>query len=190
GIAPGATWRVGPAEVGLRSGGLEPGDVLVLQLEVPLETVRTAAEAGPRAGARVVLNAAPVQPSLTLSALPAVDLLVVNEGEASRLSGLEVRDAAGAEQAAAVLGRAGSAVVVTLGALGAVLWERGKAERIAAHPVQSVDTTAAGDAFVGAVACALAAGESYPDAVRLGSAAGALATTKLGARSSLPWLAE
>jgi ribokinase len=136
----------------------------------------------------VVLNAAPVRPNLTLSALPEIDLLVVNEGEASQLSGREVSDAESAEAAAAALGKAAGTVVVTLGARGAVLWESGKAELVEAFPVDAVDATAAGDAFVGAVAYGLAAGCTRLEAVRLGSAAGALAAKKLGARSSLPVL--
>jgi ribokinase len=189
-IALGANARVGAAEVERLGAGLESDDVLVLQLEVPLDTVRAAAEAGRRAGAKVVLNAAPVQPGLALSALPEVDVLVVNEGEASLLSGREVGDLPSAEAAGAALSRAAGAVVVTMGAQGSVLWESGKAVRVEAHPVLAVDATAAGDAFVGAVAYGLAAGYSRLEAVQLGSAAGALAATRLGARGSLPTLAD
>jgi len=189
-VAPGANGSVGEREVRGLLAGLAPGDVVVLQLEVPREAVRAAAEAGRRAGALVVLNASPIGTSMTPSSLPEVDLLVVNAGEAAALSGLEVTDPESAEAAAAVLGRSARAVAVTLGAAGSVLWAGGAARRVAPHRVRAVDATAAGDAFVGAVAYGLAAGCSLAEAVELGGAAGAVAVTRMGARSSLPTLDE
>lgn len=189
-VAPGSNGMVGEAEVHELLAVLAPGDVVVLQLEVPLVAVRSAAEASRRAGALVVLNAAPVAPSVTLSALPEVDVLVVNEGEAAALSGLAVTDAESAAAAAAALSRAADSVVVTLGAAGCVLWAGGQSKRVAPRPVQAVDATAAGDAFVGALAYGLAAGHALSEAVELGGAAGAVAVTRMGARSSLPTLEE
>ena len=184
-VAPGANQRVGEPELQGLTAGLARGDVLLLQLEVPLAAVRAAAESGRRAGASVVLNASPVEPSLTLTALPEVDLLVVNEREAKSLGGVR-----SLESAAAVLAQVAGAVAVTLGAKGSILWQSGEAKVIEAQPVRAVDATGAGDAFVGAVASALAAGSSLAEAVELGNAAGALAVTRLGARSSLPTLDE
>jgi ribokinase len=122
--------------------------------------------------------------------LPDVDVLVVNEGEAQVLSGIPVTDADSAAAAAAELGRSARAVVVTLGAAGSVLRDGDKVTRVAARRVEAVDATGAGDAFVGAVAFGLAEGRSLAEAVDLGSAAGAVAVTRMGARSSLPTLAE
>jgi len=184
-VAPGANAGVGEAELARLSAGLERADVLVLQLEVPLPAVRAAVAAARAAGALVVLNAAPAQP-LAGQAIPDVDVLVVNEGEAAQLSGLPVGDSESAEAAAARLGQSARAVVITLGAAGSVLWEAGRTSRVAARPVRAVDATAAGDAFVGAAAFGLAAGWPVMDAVQLGGAAGAAAATKLGARTSLP----
>lgn len=184
-VAPGANSRVGDAEVERLRDGLGPGDVVVLQLEVPLATVRQAAAAARQVGARVLLNAAPSTP-LAGGPLPNVDLLVVNEGEAGELAGLPVSGWAAAERAAALMGGWADSVAVTLGAVGAVLWNEGVATRIDPRHVESVDATAAGDAFVGATAVGLAAGWSMRRAVELGGAAGAAAVTRPGARSSLP----
>jgi ribokinase len=188
-VAPGSNGKVGEADVRALVADLAPGDVVVLQLEVPHETVRAAALASRRAGATVVLNASPFVASMSPS-LPEVDVLVVNEGEAGALSGVDVRDAESAERAAAVLSRLAPAVVVTLGAAGSILVEHGHSMWVPPRRVQAVDATAAGDAFIGALAYALAKGCSFPEAVELGGAAGAVAVTRMGARSSLPTLEE
>jgi ribokinase len=145
----------------------------------------SAAEQARRAGATVVLNAAPSAP-LAGRRLPESDLLVVNEDEAADLTEAPVRDLVGAERAARRLSDSAAAVVVTMGGAGAVLWESGSSTRVPPLAVDAIDATAAGDAFVGAVAMGLAAGWSLPESVRLGSAAGAAAAGTLGARSSLP----
>jgi ribokinase len=186
-VAPGANGRVGEAEVRGLSTSLSPKDIVVLQLEIPLDAVHAAVDAAGRTGARIVLNAAPAS---TLATLPEVDVLVVNEGEAGALSGVAVSDLASAEAAAAVLARSARAVVVTLGAAGSVLWEAGSVSRFEPRRVKAVDATAAGDAFVGALAYGLATGKALPEAVELGGAAGAVAVTRMGARSSLPTLDE
>ena len=184
-VAPGANGRVGDAEVERLRDGLRPGDIVVLQLEVPLTAVIEAAAAARHVGAGVVLNAAPSTP-LAGGPVPEVDLLVVNEGEAGELAGLPVSGWAAAERAAARIGGWADAVAVTLGAAGALLWNEGVASRIDPRHVEAVDATAAGDAFVGATAVGLAAGWSLRHAVELGGAAGAAAVTRPGARSSLP----
>jgi ribokinase len=186
-VAPGANGRVGEAEVRRLAETLGPADVVVLQLEIRIDAVRAAVDASHAAGARVVLNAAPATFPVSL---PLVDLLVVNEAEATALSGVAVTDPESAEGAAAALGHTASAVAVTLGAAGSVLWEKGRITRVEPWHVQAVDATAAGDAFVGAVAYHLATGGPLEHAVNLGSAAGAVAVTRLGARSSLPTLQE
>jgi ribokinase len=189
-VAPGSNGRVGDAEVQALAADLAPGDVVVMQLEVPADAVRAACLASRRAGAVVLLNASPVGPSMTGSSLPEVDVLVINEIEAGALSGLAVTDAESAEGAAVVLGRLARAVVVTLGAAGSILFEGASSTRVAPRRVHAVDATAAGDAFVGALAFGLAEGRALAEAVELGGAAGAVAVTRMGARSSLPTLDE
>ena len=186
-VAPGANGKVGEPEVRRLAASLEPADIVVLQLEIPIDAVRSAVDAARGAGARVLLNAAPAR---SLATLPEVDFLVVNEGEAAAFSGVAVSDPASAEAAAEVLGRSARAVVVTLGAAGAVLLEAGRVSRVEPRRVKAIDATAAGDAFVGALAYGLAAGKPLLEAVELGGAAGAVAVTRMGARSSLPTLAE
>jgi ribokinase len=168
-VAPGANATVASAEVAAMSKDLRPEDVVVLQLEIPHATVVAAIEAGRAAGARVILNAAPN--SLVVDRkLPPVDFLVANETEARSLG---ERPAAGA-------------LVVTLGAMGALVVEAGVSTPIASHRVEALDATGAGDAFVGAFAFALARGSDLLEAAKLGCAAGAASVTKIGARPSLP----
>jgi ribokinase len=172
-VAPGANSAVGDAEVKQLRRDLGAGDVLVLQLEIPLPAVLAAIEAAHEAGARVILNAAP-SAALAGRRVPNVDLLIVNEGEAEALGGRALRESV-------------AALAVTLGAAGSIVYEKARETRIEPQRVVAIDATAAGDALVGAAAYSLARGSSVVDAIRLGGAAGAAAVTKLGARPSLPW---
>jgi ribokinase len=190
-VAPGANARVGPREVERAADRLDSESVLVLQLEVPLAVVDSAAVAAHQRGSRVILNAAPATPVLPDGLLPYVDVLIVNEVEAATLFGGSVQsleDAVAAGRAA--LERGSGAAIVTLGAAGAVVVQPGGVSPIGAHPVVSVDATAAGDAFVGALALSLLRGADLVAAARLGAAAGAAAVTRAGAQSSLPTPAD
>ena len=171
---------------------------LIVQLEVPLDVVEYSMRLARQAGLVVVLNPAPAQ-ALSPDFLALADVLVPNESEASLLTGLTVTDAASAEAAARLLSPDGvPAVVVTLGARGALLWHRRSATFVPPFAVQAVDATAAGDAFVGALTTALLGaprGEALSAAslrlaLREASAAGALTATKPGAQPSLPTRAE
>ncbi|MFY1695334.1 MULTISPECIES: ribokinase [unclassified Solwaraspora] len=158
-------------------------DVLVAQLEIPLETVLAATTAARQAGARVILNAAPARP-LPAELLDTVDLLVVNDAEARAIAG------AGQEDPAALL-TAVRRAVLTLGAQGAWYVDRdGTHEHVPAFAVETVDSTAAGDAFTGALAVAWGEGRDLVSAVRWASAAGAACVRRLGASVSLPQRAE
>jgi ribokinase len=185
-VAPGANSTVGSADVERAAACLESSSLLLLQLEVPVPAVEAAIRAARRVGARVILNAAPAF-SLAPDLLRGLDLLIVNEIEASALFGQHVEtrdDAAAAGGAALEIGV--RAAVVTLGAAGAVLVNASGVSAIDAIPVDAVDATAAGDAFVGAAAVALAHGANLRSAARMGAAAGAAAATHTGAQSSLP----
>ncbi|WP_422740597.1 ribokinase [Micromonospora sp. WMMD729] len=158
-------------------------DVLVAQLEIPVRTVTAAALAARAAGTRVVLNAAPAR-DLPPELLDAVDLLVVNEGEAQAFTGR------GREDPKALLGLVPRAVL-TLGGAGAWYVDREGAEvHVPAVGVDVVDSTAAGDAFTAALAVGWGEGRDVVDAVRWAAAAGAACVRKLGASVALPQRAE
>ncbi|MEH0828392.1 MULTISPECIES: ribokinase [Micromonospora] len=158
-------------------------DVLVAQLEVPVETVTEAALAARSAGTRVVLNAAPARP-VPSELLAATDLLVVNEPEAQALTGR------GRDEPAALLDLVPRAVL-TLGGDGAWYVDRERPPtHVPAVPVDVVDSTAAGDAFTAALAVAWGEGRELVDAVRWAAAAGAACVRKLGASVALPHRAE
>ncbi|SDR21670.1 ribokinase [Actinopolyspora saharensis] len=158
---------------------------LLMQLETPVEGVREAAETAAAHGVRVVLTPAPAEP-LSDSLLSKVDLLVPNEHEAAVLTGKEDPELA----ADALLDSVGE-VVITLGDRGVLYGNRaGERLRVPAFPVRAVDTTAAGDTFVGAFGAALAGEESVERALREGSAAAALSIGREGASSSMPSAAE
>jgi len=160
---------------------LAEADVMVAQLEIPVETVTAAALAARSAGTRVVLNAAPAR-SLPPELLEAVDLLVVNETEAVAISG-QGRP----EPLLASVPRA----VLTLGAQGAWYVDRdGTSVQVPGVRVETVDSTAAGDAFTGALAVAWAEGREIVEAVGWACAAGAACARKLGASTALPTRAE
>jgi ribokinase len=158
----------------------------VASCEVPLACVIAALALARRHGATTILNPAPV-PRAPLDRLDLVDYLTPNAGEAARLAGV----ADGAEAAAdALVARGVGTVIVTLGEAGALARGRGGAHRVAALRVDVVDTTAAGDAFNGALAVALAERRDLPAALAFANAAAALACTKRGAQPSLPVRAE
>jgi ribokinase len=185
-VASGANMRLSPADVDAAEAAIAVADVLLLQLESPLETVTRAAEVAHAHGVTVILNPAPAR-SLPAELLSSVDVLIPNEVETTLLTGLPVDDQAEAGAAAEALRGLGVGVVIlTLGERGALLVGTEGVECFPAFDVTPVDTTAAGDAFVGGFAVALAEGQTAAQAVRWGNAAGALATTKMGAQPSLP----
>jgi len=182
-VASGANRAVGLEEVSTVLGMLGPDDMLLVQLEVPAAAVRQAV-LGTRAA--VLLNAAPPLP-VEAELLKRLDVLVVNESEAEILFGQPVTGPEDATEVTGLARRAGvDLAVVTVGASGAVFNDGKSAELVAAFEVCAVDATAAGDAFVGALAVALVGGTPARAAVRLANAAGAAATTRAGAQSSLP----
>ena len=189
-LAPGANHALSPEHVMQAAEVIAGAALLVCQLETPLDTVVQAMETARKGGVPVILNAAPVQ-SLSDKVLGQVDYLVVNETEASRLGGVEVNDTDTALLAARMLLRRGAGtVLLTMGEKGVLVAEADAARFIPAFPVQVVDTTAAGDTFVGAFALALAEGLSPFDAAMEAQYAAALAVTRLGAQTSIPFKIE
>lgn len=184
-VASGANAKVTPADVDAAEAAFNGAAVLLLQLEIPLPAVWHAIEVAKRHRVRVLLNPAPSQP-LDAQLLSRVDYLVPNQIELALLT-----EAAALEQGVAQLQALGVRhVVVTLGGDGVAVCVAEKIDRLSPHPVNVVDTTAAGDAFVGGFAVALVEGQSTRAAAEWGNAAGALAVTRAGAQPSLPTRAE
>lgn len=182
-VVPGANGALTPEDVQAAASTIARSDVLLLQLEVPLPAIVRAVEIAHQGRTQVVLNPAPAQ-SLPQSLVPQVDYLIPNEVEAAMLSGGAGKEPLACAQALRQMGF--RTVVVTLGEQGALLVDNTGVIQAEALPVAVIDTTAAGDAFVGAFAVAIAGGETVAEALRWANAAGALATMRLGAQPSLP----
>ena len=190
-VAPGANWRLSVEHVRARADDFAWAQVVMCQLETPLDTLAWALAEARRRGLVTVLNPAPVREGIADDVWRLVEYLTPNEGEAERLSGVAVRDARSAAAAGRALrGRGVGAVIVTLGSQGSLACTARDDIRVPAFPVEAVDTTAAGDAFNGALGAALAGRDPLPDALRFASAAAALACTRRGAQPSLPTRAE
>ena len=185
-VAGGANAKLSPADVDAAKSCIESAEMLVLQLETPLETVQRAAELAAAARVPVILNPAPAQP-LGDDLLRYVSILTPNESETELLTGISVTDFRSAAQAAEKLQAKGvETVIITMGSQGALVAGPQFSGVVPAFAVKPVDTTAAGDTFNGALAVALAEGKPLVDAVRFANAAGALSVTRLGAQPSAP----
>jgi ribokinase len=187
-VAPGANRALEPDDVERAAAVLTAADVVLVQLEVPPAVVALTCRLAARAGVRVILDPAPAPAGPLDSALYAdIALVKPNETEAERLTGIAVHDEASAHAAAARLISAGARhAIVTLGAKGAVWNDGARSGAVAAPAGDAIDTTAAGDAFAGGLASALARGAPLEKAVRYGCMVGALSTTRAGAQPSLP----
>lgn len=189
-VASGANLALSPKEVLLAENMICEADLVMLQLEVPMDTVIFAARLARKHGIPVLLNPAPAM-ALTRALLECVDWITPNENEAERLSGLSVRGESGALAAARQLLFQGARhVILTRGAQGVLIVDQRREETIPAVSVTVMDTTAAGDAFNAGLAYALARGESLRKAARFGCRVAALAVQRAGAQASLPYAHE
>lgn len=189
-VSPGANWRLSAIDVNAVEDAIANADIVLLQLEVRDEVIECAVDLATRHNIPILLNPAPARP-LKPELLGKVAYLIPNESETALYTNQAITDRASALAAAEKLRQIGIGVVIlTLGSQGALLHTVDLTEHISAFPVNPVDTTAAGDAFVAGFAVAVASGHSLVAAVRFAAATGALATTKPGAQPSLPKLAE
>jgi len=185
-VASGANSKLSIEDVKAAEHEIRNADLMLLQLEIPLETVRYAAQLALEAGVKVVLNPAPAK-ELDETLLRTITILTPNESEAELLTGIKVDDEKSAIRAAEVLKERGvSEIVITMGAKGSFLMRDNKAVLIPTKKIKAIDTTAAGDAFNGALSYALAKKETLDKAVRFANLVGALSATKLGAQPSMP----
>jgi ribokinase len=180
-VDAGANAALARSHIEAAAGQIHAARLVLAQLETPPAAVRRAFELAREAGVATALNAAPAPDALDPALLALTDILFVNRGEACVLAG----EAEPLRAAEALLGKVGRAVVLTLGAEGAALLRAGEPPLIRpAKPAAVVDTTGAGDAFIGAFAARLTAGGDMAQALDWGLAAGALACAALGATSS------
>jgi ribokinase len=183
-VVKGANDALTPADVDAAAPLLRQADCIVLQLEVPVETVYDTLRFARRNGIRSILNPAPGQP-LDLGELANADYVVPNETEAEALSGMSVRDIEEARACARYLLDSGlRRVIITLGGNGALCASADGMEHAAAHRVEPMDTTGAGDAFIGSFACFLGGGMAEREALERANVYAALSTLSVGTQMS------
>jgi ribokinase len=185
-VASGANGRLSPADVREAKKVIAGASVVIMQLEIPLETVQAAARIAAEAGAYVILNPAPAR-QLPDRLLRHISILTPNETEAELLTGIKVDSDSAAAKAAAVLRARGvRTVIITLGARGAFVAGERSMKRVPGFKVKALDATAAGDVFNGALAVAMAENQPLDRSVRFANAAAALSVMRIGAQPSVP----
>ncbi|MGE8305889.1 MAG: ribokinase [Pseudomonas kermanshahensis] len=190
-IIPGGNGLLTPQTVQRFDTLLQAADVIICQLEVPAETVAWALARGHELGKRVILNPAPATGPLPSTWFGHIDYLTPNESEAEALTGIAVTDQGSALRAGERLLQLGAGkVIITLGAQGALLVTAQGHQHFPAPVVQPVDTTAAGDTFMGGFTAALVRGLEEGEAIAFGQRAAALSVTRVGAQPSIPYLSE
>lgn len=187
-VAPGANMSLSPADIDVAAEEIRNADVLLMQLESPVETVTYAAKMAAEAGVPVILNPAPAPAEpLSEELLKSLYLITPNRSEASRLSGIEVKDMESAYRAAKVIRDMGpKCVIITLGSDGSLLDDGAMPMRVEALKVEAVDTTAAGDTYNGVLASVIAEGRSLIEAMREANVAAAISVTRMGAQPAAP----
>lgn len=190
-VAPGASRSLSIEDIKKAEEKIKKADIILMQLEVPIETVEYAASMANKYGKKVILNPAPAS-TLNNSFLNNVHTILPNRIEAEMLSGIiKVMDIDSAHRAAEAIGEKGiENVVITLGKDGAYVKEKDQYTIIPAKEVETIDTTGAGDVFCGAFSVYLSEGHSLAESVTFANAAAALAVTRIGAQSAIPYKRE
>jgi len=185
-VVSGSNMKIRPEDILAHREAFADAAIVLLQLEIPLDTVMHAATLARQNSALVVLNPAPAS-MLPEELFRLIDYITPNETEAALLTGIPVVDRASAEQAAmALLQRGVQNVIITMGSSGCLLVNQRQKQMFAARRVKAVDTTAAGDAFNGALALALSQGDLLEEAIAFANSVAAFSVTKQGAQSSMP----
>jgi ribokinase len=189
-VASGANAYLTPLDIDKAIAEIEGSDLVLMQLEIPIETVEYVAEISTKKGIKVILNPAPAR-ALSNNLLKNLYIIIPNKSEAEILSGIKVSDIESAKQAADIISLKGvDIVVITLGSQGALIKEYSEYHFVEAFKVDAVDTTAAGDTFCGTVCVGLSEGKSILDSVKMAARAAALTVTRMGAQTSIPYRSE
>jgi len=189
-VASGANASLSPSDIDKASAEIESSDLILMQLEIPIETVEYVAEKASKKDIKVILNPAPAR-ALSDHLLRNLYIIIPNKSEAEILSGIKVTDIESAKLAANIISAKGvNIVVITLGSQGALIKEYDDFHFVDALKVEALDTTAAGDTFCGSVCVGLSEGKSVLDAVKLAARAAAITVTRMGAQSSIPYRSE
>lgn len=185
-VAPGANYRLTPEKIGRAMAVIDEAAIIVMQYEIPAETLKYVIDLANKKNIPVLWNFAPAR-AFDLSYIPKVNILVLNETEAGFLAEMPVNNEKDAETAAyQLISKGAGKVILTLGAKGAFVLSNDEKVYVPSFKVDAVDTTGAGDTFCGAYAVATVEGRPSKEALRFASAAAAISVTRLGAQSSIP----
>lgn len=189
-VAPGANGDLSPADIDSVADVIKKADYLILQLEIPVESVLRAAKIAHEAGVYVILNPAPAC-KLPEELFKYISLITPNQTESALMTGIEVKDEASRTKAIESFHKMGvKDVIVTLGSKGSLVCQGNEQIMVEALKVKAVDATAAGDTFCGAVCVALSEGKTLEEAARFATKASALTVQKMGAQSSIPYITD
>ncbi len=185
-VAPGANNLLLPKKIDLATSIFDDTELIVMQFEIPEETIKYVIDLANRKNIPVLWNVAPAR-KFDFSYIPKVNILVLNEVEAGFLASVPVANETDAEKAAQILVKKGvEKVIITLGAKGAFVLTKDEKVSVPSYKVEAVDTTAAGDTFCGTFAVALAEKKSLKESLQFASAAAAISVTRMGAQPSAP----
>jgi len=189
-VAPGANAALMPEHLQSAADTIATASVILIQLEIPLQTVFWVAETAAKYNVKLILNPAPAQ-HLPESLMKNIFIITPNETEAGMLSGITVKDIQSAKEAANIIKQKGiNTVIITMGATGALVVTDTITELVTAPHVDAADTTAAGDVFNGALAVAIAEGAGIIEAAKFAGNAAAISVTRMGAQASAPYRHE